>query len=188
MAIDKEKLKALAKASEEWSEEIGEREWYAEGTFKKPFFSPCDAKFISSTSPTTVLALLAEIERLDRESQNLSNQLGNCDRERRAFRDERDQLRAENLRLRTDIESWRLTVEAERRIKRVTTDELEHLKGPGFAAELAALRKDADRYRWLRDEEYLHNWAQVHVCDEPRRAEITDAAIDAAMGKEASHD
>lgn len=50
-----------------------------------------------------------------------------------------------------------------------------------------ALRKDAERYRWLRDEDYLHNWADVHVCDESRRAEITDAAIDAAMGKEASH-
>ncbi|WP_236248353.1 hypothetical protein [Pseudomonas mosselii] len=54
-----------------------------------------------------------------------------------------------------------------------------------LAAENEALRQDAERYRWLRDEEYLHNWAQVHVCDEPRRAEITDAAIDAVMGKEA---
>ncbi|UVL59226.1 hypothetical protein LOY54_14275 [Pseudomonas sp. B21-032] len=54
-------------------------------------------------------------------------------------------------------------------------------------AEAAALRKDAERYRWLRDEEYLHAWADVHVCDELRRAELTDKAVDAAMAKEVSH-
>ncbi|WP_281211780.1 ead/Ea22-like family protein [Pseudomonas fulva] len=59
-----------------------------------------DAYFIAAACPTTVLALLAEIERLDRESQNLSNQLGQCDRDRRAFRAERDQLKAENEELR----------------------------------------------------------------------------------------
>lgn len=55
-------------------------------------------------------------------------------------------------------------------------------------AENEALRKDAERYRWLRDDEYLHAWADLHVCDEHRRAEVTDKAIDAAMAKEASHD
>ena len=54
-------------------------------------------------------------------------------------------------------------------------------------AENEALRKDAERYRWLRDDEYLHAWADLHVCDEHRRAEVTDKAIDAAMAKEASH-
>lgn len=54
-------------------------------------------------------------------------------------------------------------------------------------AEIEALRKDAERYRWLRDDEYLHAWADLHVCDEHRRAEVTDKAIDAAMAKEASH-
>jgi hypothetical protein len=39
-------------------------------------------------SPEHVTRLQAEVGRLDRESQNLSNQLGACDRERRAFRDE----------------------------------------------------------------------------------------------------
>jgi len=55
-------------------------------------------------------------------------------------------------------------------------------------ADNEALRKDAERYRWLRDGEYLHAWAVVHICDEPRRAELTDRTIDAAMAKEASHD
>ncbi|MFK3815108.1 hypothetical protein ACI2KG_00610 [Pseudomonas sp. NPDC089407] len=54
-----------------------------------------------------VLDLLAEIERLDRESQNLSSQLGECDRERRAFRGDRDQLKAENEALRRDARRYR---------------------------------------------------------------------------------
>lgn len=97
-------------------------------------------------NPEDTLALLAEIERLDRESQNLSNQVGKGDRERRAFRAERDQLKAENK----------------------------------------ALRKDAERYRWLRDKQtfiwLMQDWF-------PGEAMLTnvDADIDAAMAKEESH-
>lgn len=61
----------------------------------------------------------------------------------------------------------------------VQNDEIDRLK-----AENDSLRKDAERYRWLRDDEYLHAWADLHVCDEHRRAEVTDKAIDAAMAKE----
>lgn len=100
MTIDKEKLKALAEASEEWSEEIGEREWYAEGTFKKPFFSPCDAKFISSTSPAAILALLAEIEGLHTQHDRDSGELRKLCSARDSARRQRDQLKAENEDLR----------------------------------------------------------------------------------------
>ncbi|MFG0864603.1 ead/Ea22-like family protein [Pseudomonas sp. FYR_7] len=101
MTIDKEKLKALAEAS-------GGGEWYSAGdlrycddkTGEIHGLHHDDSRFIAAASPATVLALLAEIEWLDRESQNLSNQLGHCDRERRAFRAERDQLKAENEALR----------------------------------------------------------------------------------------
>lgn len=44
-----------------------------------------------------------------------------------------------------------------------------------------ALGADARRYRWLRDEGFLENWALLHICDEPNRPELTDRAIDAAM-------
>jgi len=90
----------------------------------------------------TILGLLAEIERLDRESQNLSNQLGQCARDRRAFRAERDQLKAES----------------------------------------EALRKDAERYRWLRDKAHTADWEFIGG----QTPDAGEAEIDAAMAKEAS--
>lgn len=101
MNVDKANLKALAEAS-------GLDQWYSAGdlrycddkTGEIHGLHHDDSRFIAAASPATVLALLAEIERLDRESQNLSNQLGHCDRERRVFRAERDQLKAENEALR----------------------------------------------------------------------------------------
>lgn len=53
-------------------------------------------------------------------------------------------------------------------------------------AQLAALRKEAERYRWLRDG---HNWpAAFSRCDapEPLRGVHLDAEIDAAMASPAS--
>ncbi len=55
---------------------------------------------------------------------------------------------------------------------------------PSVAALIARIRadgKDAARYRWLRAGGYLYSWADLHVCDEHRGAEITDQTIDAAM-------
>ena len=53
-------------------------------------------------------------------------------------------------------------------------------------AKLAAAEKDAERYRTLRDGGYLSHMVQLHVCDEPRRAEFIDAQVDryAAIAKE----
>lgn len=113
MTIDKEKLKALAEASEEWSEEIGEREWYAEGTFKKPFFSPCDAKFISSTSPATILALLAEIERLERDTKNDAIAYKAAIERQEEIRQERDRLKAENEAMRNSLGYCAASLEGE---------------------------------------------------------------------------
>ena len=46
-------------------------------------------------------------------------------------------------------------------------------------AEYEALRKDAERYRMLRDNGYLDNLlGDVHPCDEPRRMELTDKKVD----------
>jgi hypothetical protein len=55
-----------------------------------------------------------------------------------------------------------------------------------LAAEVEALRKDAERYRWLRDEqpnECCCSWSK-HLMDVPNTE--FDAAIDAAM--EGSHE
>ena len=139
---------------------------------------------------TGVSALLAEIERLGR-FEDWFVRLDQVEQSLAAsYKAERDQLKAENSRLRTDIESWRLTVEAERNINRVTGDELERLKGPGFDAELAALRKDALRYRWLRDGCGVVEYKAIAGSIGPGMLPSGDklqAAIDAAMAKEASH-
>lgn len=56
-----------------------------------------NAAFIAAANPEVVGGLIAENERLDRESQRLSDQLGSCDRDRR-------QLKAENEALKKRIE------------------------------------------------------------------------------------
>lgn len=160
------------------------------------------ADFALACTPATVLALLAEIERLattrSRKERDLEQELevwrhgpscwicgdtgdvhditgewrGECDclaAQLINANRERDQLKAENEDYKSGQERYEQIIE-------------------DLKAESKALRKDAERYRWLRDEEYLHNWAQVHVCDQPRRAELTDAAIDAAMPRAVSHD
>ena len=53
-----------------------------------------DPVLVELVDRTHVTRLQAEVGRLDRESQNLSNQLGACDRERRAFRDELESVNA----------------------------------------------------------------------------------------------
>ncbi len=65
MTIDKQKLKALAEAAQAWSGEIGEYRWYEAECFKQPYFGLPDAEYLAAVSPVTVLALLAEIERLE---------------------------------------------------------------------------------------------------------------------------
>ncbi|MEE5088429.1 hypothetical protein V2J74_27115 [Pseudomonas alliivorans] len=64
MTVDIEKLEALADSSQEWSEEIGEREWYAAGAFQKPYFSGPDAEFIAAASPAAVLELITNQKRM----------------------------------------------------------------------------------------------------------------------------
>jgi hypothetical protein len=50
-------------------------------------------------------------------------------------------------------------------------------------AENEALRKDAERYRWLRQDDVVQYEISTKCSEEKM-----DAAIDAAMSKEASHD
>lgn len=86
------------------------------------------------------LALIAENERLDRESQNLSDQLGSCDRDRRAIRDERDQLKAENERLAIQAEACQISARIHQGESADNWEEVKRLK-----AENEALRGDAER-------------------------------------------
>jgi len=174
MTIDKAKLKALAEAATQ-SERKAEKciggiphviteEWDIAEVHVTTGANPmADAEFMAAASPATVLALLAEIERGKRL----------FDQSERAL----DRVNAMWHR------RWLNRTGEPYPIPALSRDEeFDQLK-----AENEALRKDAERYRWLRDGEYLHAWADLHVCDEHRRAELTDRAIDTAMPREASH-
>jgi hypothetical protein len=106
---------------------------------------------------------------------------------------ERDQLKTEN-------EAWRLSIEAERRVHTATLQglqaELDRLKGPVFTEELEALRKDAKRYRFLRNQHWPVAYLAVvvnpkvsvklgHDCPSGERL---DEQVDGALKRESSHD
>ena len=56
--------------------------------------------------------------------------------------------------------------------------------GDECAIEVEALRKDAERYRWLRDSAGNDIMEKLMAeCSPPRWDELVDAAIDAAMGE-----
>ncbi|PMU12937.1 hypothetical protein C1X89_34070 [Pseudomonas sp. GP01-A8] len=98
------------------------------------------------------------------------------------------ELLAENEALRSDIQSWRLSIEAERNVHKLSLkgiqDELDRLKGLGFAEELAVLRKSAARYQWLREARsgYIEvvEWIGPHATG--MTGEDLDSLLDAAMG------
>lgn len=99
------------------------------------------------------------------------------------------ELLAENAALRSDVETWRLSITAERNCHKTEKEglqqELDRLKGPEFADELAAQRKDAERYRWLQHGHSGHievvEWIGPHAAG--MIGKDLDALVDAAMGK-----
>jgi hypothetical protein len=99
------------------------------------------------------------------------------------------ELLEENSALRSDIETWRLSITAERNCHKTEKEglqqELDRLKGPAFAEELAALRKDAGRYQWLQHGHSGHievvEWIGPHAAG--MIGEDLDSLVDTAMGK-----
>lgn len=99
------------------------------------------------------------------------------------------ELLEENSALRSDIETWQLSIQAERNChsseKEGLQKELGQLKGPAFAEELTALRKDAERYRWLQFGHSGHievvEWIGPHATG--MIGEDLDALVDGAMSK-----
>lgn len=72
---DYSELKRLASLAKNWSGEIGEDDWYTACCFDKPKFSVLDAEFIAKCEPGSVLALIAEVERLTADNTSLR---GSC--------------------------------------------------------------------------------------------------------------
>ncbi|MBP5948519.1 MULTISPECIES: hypothetical protein [unclassified Pseudomonas] len=102
------------------------------------------------------------------------------------------ELLEENSALRSDIETWGLSIQAERNGHRAEKEglqkELDRLKGPEFAEELAELRKDAERYRWLRDSsqydwDVIYGKLELRIATSHYDSSDLGACIDAAMTK-----
>ncbi len=173
MTFDKAKLKALAEDA------IG----------KEPG-SP--SQFLAwqnmskMANPHAVLELIAQIERQEIQFKEwqASHHAIYC-----GVAEERDQLKAENEALRG---LYQMHKQTETREMRELKAELAGLKtgyeayervNAELRAECEALRKDAGRYRWLRVDD-VEQYEISTRCSE----EKMDAAIDAALSKEHSHD
>ena len=195
MKIDKQKLKALALAATEskWTTDDLNEVMSAESDQLNSGFIIADcqgpdrwrnAQYIAAACPATVLALLAEIERIgaDRkacweEFKVQGRQLDQIKDENEAFQGRLDLLSDENAAL---------------------LDRVEYVE-----AKSESLRKDAERYRWTAiDGNWLarmfgkwraHNgeYGEANpTAWHPSRGEAIDAAIShaKAMAKEASRD
>ncbi|KIC79344.1 hypothetical protein [Pseudomonas sp. C5pp] len=152
MTIDKAKLKDLAQAVAEL-EDIPERQdEHAEAVAYLETHMHCH----------TILALLAEIDRLERKNDNQAESI-------REYQD---------LTMGGDVSLGMLKADL-----RVTAGERDQLK-----ADNEALRKDAERYRWLTSPAVYNGtlgiadgWIDFECKIEAQQQ------IDAAMAKEASH-
>lgn len=113
-----------------------------------------DKNNLSGEYHADVAALLEEIKRLERKNDNQAESI-------REYQD---------LTMGVEVSLGMLKADL-----RVTTGERDQLK-----AEIEALRKDAERYRWLNRQ---RSGAWKEVAEIPMNR--TDAFIDAAMAKEA---
>lgn len=189
MTIHKEKLKALAEQS------ALEPKWYEAGSHGLKNVSHLhDREFIAAASPATVLALLAEIERLEQCLFMESAELAWSDSDGRAIQAERDQLKVE-------LAGYQQGAKAEAEAADEARAEVRSLKAENEAlrdganyraiqslrADCEALRKDAERYRFVRSP--LGTSSPLAIWNEgkmPLFSGMADACIDAAMAKEAS--
>ena len=161
------------------------------------------ARFLGAMTPAAVLALIAENERLERLAES---RLLNWEAEGRALLEacsDRNQLKAENEALRKQIPSTEIVWCA------CGDGHAANSYGAGFMdanggvcancdaanqgvePDLDAMRKDAERYRWLRSQHW--NESGMVVACHPKKSvklgfdcpsgERLDHAIDAAMSK-----
>ena len=155
-------------------------EWMREGE------QGANADFIAAANPAAIKALIEELEwsqlmnaeEIDRVeiSQGLQLKARNS---RDRFKAERDQLKAQVERLKAENQS------------EVGACLLSVAENKKLQAENEALRKDAERYRWLRGQHW--NESEMAVVCHPKKAVKLgfdcpsegrlDSAIGAAMGK-----
>ena len=137
---DYSELKRMASLAKNWSGEIGEDDWYTACCFDKPKFSVLDAEFIAKCEPGSVLALIAEVEGLRAQHGRDSAELRSLCQARDDARKDRDQLKAEVERLKEEYDkAWRHDLNDKNNVQ-------------VLAAEVAALRKDADRFIFIEQD------------------------------------
>lgn len=155
-----------------------------------------DEAFFLACTPAAVLDLIEQIERLERKNANQMESireyqdlvmggdvsLGMLKADLRVTTGERDELKAENKRLKTEAECA------------VAKQNHAEMIGDGFyhaseklKAENEALRKDAERYRWLRNNADAADWEFLGY----QAPDVVDQNIDCALvpsDKDVSHD
>lgn len=173
---DYSELKRMAEAAIKYGSESGER-WPQDDDWFEPERYGAELEYVKSVSPTAVLALIADLE----EARNgmkiscairLKKEIERLERESDQLKAEVEALRSQVATLQSDANSWQSGYDEGRRMGTKTE-----------MVEREQLRKDADRYRWLRVKQtfiwLIQDWF-------PRNNVLTDvdAEIDAAMGKE----
>ena len=135
--------------------------------------------FESAANPAAVLALIAEVEGLRAQHGRDSAELRSLCQARDDARKERDQLKEEVERLNEEYDkAWRHNLNDKNTVQ-------------VLAAEVEALRKDAERYRWLREKvgvdlifgDYNPWLLSCNTDMTDLEKKTTDAAIDAAITK-----
>lgn len=186
MTIDKAQLKALAEAYRDFNDSGVEP-----GTF-----NPYESDFYGLVEPATVLALLAEIDRLatsrSKKERELEQELetwrhgpfcwacgdtGDVHEITGEWRGECDCLSAQLISANRELDQLKAKNEALR-------EDLALAK----QAPLYSTRQDAKRYRWLirRISKSQYHFLGAELTSNTEAG--VGAAIDAAMAKEASHD
>lgn len=160
--IDYSELKRLASLAKNWSGEIGEDDWYTACCFDKPKFSVLDAEFIAKCEPGSVLALIAENERYLKLVERMVDQyvplteLEGVPGHSRVV--ELVEVVAERDQLKTEVEGLLAQHgrdSAELRSLCQARDDARKERDP-LKAEVEALRKDAERYRWLMSDAVMN--------------------------------
>lgn len=208
MNIDREKLKALAESATPgpWVKsapgEVSSADYEVDGEIMCDHIAsgfgcgssdPDDAAFVAAANPETILAMLAEIERLEREAKNDLIAYKAVLERQHEIRDERDQLKAENEALRSTNLWW--VTDPGNGLVRCVPDERYRGFSPSIRARYSpvavkedeALGKDAERYRFIRG---YYTKVSVEIAipgfeSDWVTGDQADKEIDAAMSKEA---
>jgi len=181
MTIDKREIKSLALACDpaKCADEAEEGRRLAE--------------FYSEMTPETILALLAEIERLEVDNgsmrgstKRMGEDASKAQKQARKAQREIDQLKAENEALRKIISESSAACGAAVSVE--CSLEFMAMLPAEIGSVLTALRKDAERYRFVRNpigtSSPLAIWNEGKM---PLFSSIADSVVDEFMAKEASH-